>query len=79
MFKDFLESVIWADMKAELEEALEMTRDGLESAETWNDVLKLQGATDTLRRVLIMPEVILEDLEISEDKESSQKTDLEEE
>lgn len=78
-FKDFLESTVWMDMKAELENALQMTRDGLESAETWDASLRLQSAADTLRRVMEMPMVILEDLEVPVEKESSQKIDLEEE
>jgi hypothetical protein len=71
MFRDFVEGSVWQDMRMDIEEAIELTQIGLESAESWEKSLRLQGDISTLRRMLEMPYVILDDLEEPARKESS--------
>lgn len=74
-FRDFLKGTIWQDIKATIEEALEMTRDGLEMAADWESTMRLQQDADCLKRFLEMPQVILEDLEVSKEKEAAGETE----
>jgi len=70
-FKTFMESSVWLDMKDTLEQALEMTRSGLEVAADWDSTLRLQQDADCLKRFLEMPRVIIEDLEVTREKEAA--------
>ena len=72
MFRDFLKSIIWADLSSTLEEALELTRDGLEMAADWDSTMRLQQDADCLKRFMEMPSVILDDMEISIKKEAAE-------
>jgi len=65
-FREFMAGSVWADMKIEINGAIETLRDGLETAKDYDSVLRYQECLDTLRRVLIMPEVILDDIEESQ-------------
>uniref|UniRef100_A0A6M3IG61 Uncharacterized protein n=1 Tax=viral metagenome TaxID=1070528 RepID=A0A6M3IG61_9ZZZZ len=60
---EFIKSSMWQDIKMLLEEGLRLTRDALEYAEDWESVMRLQQDADCLKRFLVMPEVILDDLE----------------
>ena len=73
MFKDFIESSMWHDIRITLEEALRLTRDGLENAKDWDSTLRLQQDADCLKRFLVMPEVILDDLELRAKEEAAEK------
>lgn len=66
--RDFINSSVWTDVKTELEEALSMLRESLEVAADFEAVLRLQGSCDTIRRVMVMPDVILEDMEALKEK-----------
>jgi hypothetical protein len=65
-FRDFKNSTIWRDMSLELNDALKGVRDSLECAENWESVIRLQECADVLKRMLVMPDVILTDLELDE-------------
>lgn len=77
--RGFLEGPVWHDISVTLEQALEMTRDGLEVAATWEKATRLQQDADCLKRFLEMPKVILDDMEISNEKEAANNEPLEEE
>jgi len=69
-FRSFLESSIWRDMKAELNIWLEQIRNALEDPnddETLESTERLRGAAKMAKRVLAMPEVIMQN--IADDKE----------
>ncbi len=67
--KDFITGPVWADMMQELNGSVRQLRDGLESAKDFETVLRFQECLDTIRRVMVMPEVILDDMgEIESDK-----------
>jgi len=63
--RDFIGGSVWSDMQIELNGAVEQMRDGLEIAKDFESVLRLQECIDTIRRVIEMPRVILEDMEDS--------------
>ena len=79
MIRNFLEGAIWHDIETTLEQALEMTRDGLEVAASWEKTMRLQQDADCLKRFIEMPRVILDDLEITADKEAVNRESLDEE
>lgn len=71
MFREFKNSVIWRDMSLELNDALQNVRESFEHAKDWESVIRLQECADVLKRMLVMPDVILTDLELEE----AEKTD----
>ena len=71
MFREFMQGAVWKDIEATLEQALEMTRSGLETAADWDSTLRLQQDADCLKRFLEMPRVIMEDLEVTREKEAA--------
>jgi len=66
--KDFMEGLVWKDMLIELNGSIEQIRDGLEMAKDFESVLRLQECLDTIRGVIEMPSVILEDMKIQNDR-----------
>ena len=68
LIKDFIGGSVWSDMQIELNGAIDQMRDGLEIAKDFESVLRLQECIDTVRRVIEMPRVILEDMEESNKK-----------
>jgi len=68
MFREFKNSSIWKDMTLELNDALQSVRESFEHAKDWESVIRLQECADTLKRVLVMPDVILTDLEEAEER-----------
>ena len=61
--KDFISGTVWADMKTELNGAIDQMHKGLEGAKDFESVLRLQECIETIKRILMMPEVILGDIE----------------
>jgi hypothetical protein len=53
-------------MQTEINGSIEQMRNGLELAKDFESVIRLQECIETLRRILVMPEVILGDM--AEDK-----------
>jgi len=74
-FREFLESTVWQDMKTEMDNALELVRLGMENTEDTNDFLRFQGDARSLRRLMIMPEVILEEIEENEIEKEQSRSD----
>jgi hypothetical protein len=74
-FSEFLESTIWADMRAELGIWLEGVRDGLEDPEaTERDLFRNQGRAEAIRYVLSLPETIRDTLvDIEQQKRKEQE------
>lgn len=56
MWKDFFESTIWKDIKAELEELREIARDGMEDAEDDRIRISCSYRARTIREILFMIE-----------------------
>lgn len=70
----FLNSSIWEDFKTEIEAWLEDIRDTLENKERTPDfetLKELQGSAESLRKVLLMPNVVLDS--IREDLENERR------
>ena len=61
--RDFMQSAVWHDMLLELNGAVEQLRDSLEIAKDFESVLRYQECLDTIRRVIVMPSVIISDME----------------
>ena len=64
-FQEFMNSSIWKDMSYELNLWLEGIRDALESKDKTPDLVtlkELQGGADILRRVLLMPSIIRDNI-----------------
>jgi len=74
LIKDFIAGSVWSDMQIELNGAIDQMRDGLEIAKDFESVLRLQECIDTVRRVIEMPRVILEDMEESNKKGAAKTT-----
>jgi hypothetical protein len=74
-FQEFIDSSIWKDMTYELNIWLEGIRDALESKEKTPDLetlKELQGGADIIRRVLLMPSVLRDNIiEDNERKETN--------
>jgi len=64
--RDFIAGPVWHDMQTEINGSIEQMRNGLELAKDFESVIRLQECIETLRRILVMPEVILGDM--AEDK-----------
>lgn len=76
--KDFIQGTVWKDMLVELSGAVEQMRDGLEFAKDFEAVLRLQECLDTVRRVIEMPSVILEDMELQSERKNGIGDELQE-
>ncbi len=63
-FRDFLESTIWQDLKAELERMREAVRDELESADGV-ELYRFQGRSEVLRDIILLPSIIADTLDDS--------------
>jgi hypothetical protein len=64
-FQEFINSSIWKDMTYELNLWLEGIRDALESKDKTPDLItlkELQGGADIIRRVLLMPSIIRDNI-----------------
>ena len=75
--RDFMASSVWHDMKHELDRAVEILRDGLETADDYNGILRFQGSLDTVKRILVMPEVILDAIEAESEKGATEAKEVE--
>lgn len=62
-FRDFLQSVVWADMKQEMENMRQSVRDNLETVEELAEFYRFQGRAEVLRDLQVLPEAILAALE----------------
>ena len=60
--RDFMQTVLWLDMKDIMEDWREDIRTQLETAEG-NDVHKFQGRADLVKLTLVLPQTMLEVLE----------------
>ena len=58
----FKESEIWLDIKDVLEQRLKAVRDGLEQAKDYDELCRLQGASDQLRFLLTLPDLTIVNL-----------------
>ena len=75
-FKDFLEGVVWDDLKNEMEEMRQSVRDSLESCSDPIEIYRFQGRAEVLRDLQLLPEQLYEALsEHVEEKGSSTKTE----
>ena len=54
----FEESEIWLDIKEVLNKRLESVRDGLEQEKDFDNLCRLQGASDQLRFLITLPEMM---------------------
>ena len=54
----FEKSEIWLDIKEVLNERLESVRDGLEQEKDIDNLYRLQGASDQLRFLITLPEMM---------------------
>ena len=71
LFKEFKESVIWHDMRAELDVWLTEIRDVLENPNTPDVVThSLRGSAEAIRNVLVLPETLADN--ISADKKAEE-------
>ncbi|MCK5607042.1 hypothetical protein KAR91_34480 [Candidatus Pacearchaeota archaeon] len=61
-FEEFLKSNIWRDIKYELNKWLEGIHLEMEDPDDDSHVHRLVGNAKTIRRVLLMPEVILDNI-----------------
>jgi hypothetical protein len=62
-FAEFMESTIWADVRAELEVWLEGVRDGLEDTSlSIENLYRNQGRAEAVRYMLSLPETIRDTL-----------------
>lgn len=68
-FEDFLQSAVWMDMQEELQTAVAICHANLEVASSMETVIANQMAIETIRRVLVMPEMIRDRLEEERMKE----------
>ena len=57
-FKDFLESVVWEDLKNEMEEMRQSVRDALETCADHDEIMRFQGRAEVLRDLQLLPEEI---------------------
>lgn len=62
-WEEFLKSSIWADFQSNLAAWIFDIRNQLESSQDHDVVLRLQGNVEALRRVLLLPESVLFELE----------------
>ena len=58
----FKKSEIWLDMKDVLEQRLEQVRDGLEQTRDYDELCRLQGASDQIRFLLNLPDISINNL-----------------
>ena len=74
--EDFMKSVIWRDMVLELSIWLRMAHISLEdpNSDTEDKVLhRLGGNIETIRRVLLLPEVVRDNIKASLEAEHSEE------
>jgi hypothetical protein len=57
----YMQSLVWADTKRFLLDRLELVRDDLEKADSWEKVNKLQAESVTIKTMLGLPEYLHEE------------------
>ena len=62
VWSKFKESEIWLDIKDVLEQRLRSVRDGLEQAKDYDELCRLQGASDQIRFLLTLPDLTIVNL-----------------
>jgi len=79
MFEEFIESIIWEDLKNELECWLEGARSGLEDIDaSEKELYRNQGRAEAVRRMLMLPEVIKDSLLEEQRDKSHDKSNIDE-
>ena len=74
-WEDFVEGTIWQDLKTYLLMLRGAVRDELEDC-PMGEVKKFQGRAEILRDIVLLPELIIESLELkSEEKEETDQED----
>lgn len=62
-WEEFVKSSVWADFQSNLAAWISDIRDQLEATQEHNVLLRLQGNAEALRRVLVLPESMIFELE----------------
>jgi len=72
-FEQFVRGSIWKDMQEELGIWLEEIQKSLENPEAEEAVLRrLQGNAETIRKVLMLPEVVMHNLKLELEEEENE-------
>lgn len=74
-YQDFMGSLIWHDIRRELEAWLENARSELEVESLTERIYRLQGVCESLKRVINLPDQILETLAIMEPNRRRRRAD----
>ena len=82
MLEEFINGIVWGDLKNELEAWLDGARDGLEDTNAdEKELYRNQGRADAVRRMILLPEVMRDALlekQREETRDDSNKDELEE-
>lgn len=75
-YRAFLDSRVWQDIKAEMEEMRRGVRDSLETVSEQAEIFRFQGRAEVLRDLVSLPRVMLESIEEAAEKGADQGQEL---
>jgi len=70
---EFIDNVVWKDIEKELKEWLNQILDDLVENAEGNDIHLHRGRAQALRKVLLLPQIMFESIQMEEDTERDSK------